>query len=286
MADLSSLLLLADDASDKVGDFTKSFLIFLALGGGLIPATISANKSMVNTLFGKNREEEDPAELAKIAPGKTFDPTLMETKYRKYVEDSGATGPDLPFSALLFAPERIPVSDIAAVLGRIQDVNSIAKWKDLPSTKMPNVSLDAPMWLPRKAFKVNMRKAKFIGWPKDPQTGEPLGGQALKDAELARVSKKDALISDAALDAVFDTWAWGASIATPDKVEATLKVYQKADANEVSLNDFIGAAIRGRSATGFAALFFVVIQYVAFGALFVGPTLRYLFDIDIGFGLP
>lgn len=101
-----------------------------------------------------------------------------------------------------------------------------------------------------------------------------MGGQALKDAELARVSKKDALISDAALDAVFDTWAWGASIATPDKVARTLVGYKKADGS-VDLGGFIGSAIGGRSATLFAALTFVVIQIVAYGTLFVVPAVRF-----------
>ena len=67
----------------------------------------------------------------------------------------------MPFSSLLFAAEKIPLVDIIAILGRIDGVNSIADWKNLPSTKMPNVSpTDPPQWLPRKAFKVNIRKAK------------------------------------------------------------------------------------------------------------------------------
>jgi len=71
------------------------------------------------------------------------------------------SGPELPFSSLLFAAEKIPLVDIIAILGRIDGVNSIADWKNLPSTKMPNVSTtDPPKWLPRKAFKVNIRKAK------------------------------------------------------------------------------------------------------------------------------
>ncbi len=70
-------------------------------------------------------------------------------------------GPELPFSSLLFAAEKIPLLDIIAILGRIDGVNSIADWKNLPSTKLPNVSIkDPPQWLPRKAFKVNIRKAK------------------------------------------------------------------------------------------------------------------------------
>ena len=52
-----------------------------------------------------------------------------------------------------------------------------------------------------------MRKAKWIGWPVDPKTGEPIGGEELKKAEEKRISQKGALIGDAALDAVWDTWA-------------------------------------------------------------------------------
>lgn len=72
-----------------------------------------------------------------------------------------STGPPLPFSSLLFAAEKIPLVDVVAILGRIDDVDSIADWKNLPSTKLPNVSKsDPPQWLPRRAFKVNVRKAK------------------------------------------------------------------------------------------------------------------------------
>jgi hypothetical protein len=276
----TSDLILADK---DYGEVAKTVLIVLTLGGGLIPATISANQAMMKTLSGKKEgdTEEDPAN---IKPGESFDPTLTETKYRQFVEDSGATGPDLPFSSLLFAAERITLADIVAVLGRIQDVNAVADWKNLPSTTMRKVSLkDPPMWLPRKAFKVNVRKAKFLGWPTDPKTGLPVGGENLKEAELARISRSEAVIGDAALDAVFDSWAWGASIATPDKVGNTLKIF-KPSASEVDLGAFIGAAVRGRSATGIAALSFVVIQLVAYGTLFVGPGLKFFFDIDIGLG--
>ena len=102
----------------------------------------------------------------------------------------------------------------------------------------------------------------------------------MKASELSRVSKQGALISDAALDAVFDSWAWGASFATPDKVEKTLRLY-KPSSDQLDLGAFVGAAIRGRSATGFAALTFVVIQVVAYTSIFIAPTLKYLFDIDI-----
>jgi hypothetical protein len=270
-------------ADKDYGEAVKTVAITLTLGGGLIPALIGANKAMVKTLAGKKDAEEEEAPK-NIKPGESFVPTLMETKYRRYVEDSGATGPELPFASVLFASERVPLADIVAILGRIGDVNTLADWRNLPSTKMPNVSLTAPpMWLPRRAFKVNVRKANFLGWPNDPKTGLPVGGQELKAAEMARISKKDALIGDSALDAVFDSWAWGASVATPDKVGNTLNIF-KPNPSEVDLGAFVSAAIRGRSTTGLAALTFIVIQLVVFGALFVGPALRMFFDIDIGFG--
>ena len=65
---------------------------------------------------------------------------------------------------------------------------------------------------------------------------EPVGGAELEKAEKSRISKKNAEIGDAALDAAFDTWAWGASIATPDKVEATLAQYR--NGNSFDLNEF------------------------------------------------
>jgi hypothetical protein len=185
---------------------------------------------------------------------------------------------------LLFAADKIPLADIVAILGRIKDVDTVADWKNLPSAKMRNVSLtDPPMWLPRKAFKVNIRKAKFLGWPTEPKTGNPVGGEELKAAENSRISKQGAAISDAALDAVFDSWAWGASIATPDKVGNTLRII-KPSPTEVDIDNFVGAALRGRSATGISALTFIVIQLTCFGALFVGPGLKMFFDIDIGLG--
>lgn len=124
---------------------------------------------------------------------------------------------------------------------------------------------------------------QFKSWPNDPKTGQPIGGEELKALAEARISKKDALIGDAALDAVFDTWAWGASIATPDKVARTLQLFKKSP-SEIDVAAFVGAAVRGRSATGFAALTFIVIQMTVYGALFVAPALRFLFDIDVGFG--
>ena len=67
------------------------------------------------------------------------------------------------------------------------------------------------------------------------------------------------------------------------EVDTTLKLC-KPSPRELNLGEFVGAAVRGRSATGFAALTFVVIQVVAYGAIFIAPALRYFFDIDIGFG--
>jgi hypothetical protein len=232
MMEATDLFLAAADAVADVvevekdySDMTKTVLISLVLGGGLIPALISANSAMFLSLSGKRDEDEDVEALENVKPGESFDPTLLETKFRKYVADSGASGPDLPFSSLLFAADKIPLADIVAILGRIKDVDTVADWKNLPSAKMRNVSLtDPPMWLPRKAFKVNIRKAKFLGWPTDTKSGEPVGGEELKAAEGSRVSKQGAAISDAALDAVFDSWAWEASIAIPDKVGNTLRI--------------------------------------------------------------
>ena len=279
LMEASSNLMLAAEEKD-MSEFYKSAAIVLVLGGGLIPATIAANIAMFKTMSGKKEKVEE--DVSNVKPGETFDPTIFEQKYRKYVSDSGAGGPNLALSTLLFASEPIKVADIVAILGRIKDVNSICDWNNLPSTQMPNVSMsEPPMWLPRKAFKVYIRKAKWLGWPTDPKSGQPVGGAELQAAEEARIKKNDVQISDAALDAVFDSWAWGASIATPDKVANTLRIYKTPD-NEVDLGAFVGAALRGRSTTGLAALSFVVIQLAAFVPLFIAPTLKYLFDIDLG----
>jgi hypothetical protein len=95
----------------------------------------------------------------------------------------------------------------------------------------------------------------------------------LKRQELKRISKQGALMGDAALDAVFDSWAWGASIATPDKVDNTLKLF-KPSPNELDLDAFVSAAIRGRSQTAIAAVTFVVIQILVYGSLFIRPAIN------------
>lgn len=102
-------------------------------------------------------------------------------------------------------------------------------------------------------------------------------------AEKARISKNNAEIGDAALDAAFDTWAWGASIATPDKVEATLAQYK--NGNSFDLNEFVAAAARGRAVTGLGALTFIVIQVTAYGSLFIAPFFRVFLNLDLGFGM-
>eukprot|EP00546_Thalassionema_frauenfeldii_P006605 CAMPEP_0178910946 /NCGR_PEP_ID=MMETSP0786-20121207/9389_1 /TAXON_ID=186022 /ORGANISM="Thalassionema frauenfeldii, Strain CCMP 1798" /LENGTH=345 /DNA_ID=CAMNT_0020583273 /DNA_START=64 /DNA_END=1101 /DNA_ORIENTATION=- len=269
--------------SDDLVDVLKYVIIVASFGGGLIPAAIAGNKAMFETLAGTRRggEEEVPEDYD---PKTNFDPTMMDTKNRAYVESSGASGPELPGSALLFPNERIPLVDVIAIIGRIQNVDSLADWANLPSTTWERVSTtNPPMWLPRATFKVNMRKAKFQSWPVDPKTGEPVGGEELKRAEEKRISKTGALIGDAALDAVWDTWAWGASVTTPDKVDATLKNYHST-ADTFKLGDFTSAAIRGRSITGLSAVTFIAIQVIVYGALFVAPALRQYANIDIGFG--
>jgi len=159
----------------------------------------------------------------------------------------------------------------------------VAKWSDLPSTKLPNVSIDnPPQWLPRNTFKVNVRAAKWRGWPNDAD-GNTIGGAELKKAEEIRIKKSGAEISDSALDAVFDTWAWGAGVTTPDKVERALSSYIERD-GFFDLGKFQSAAIAGRAVTGIAILFFLLLQVMAFGTLFIGPLLREFFSIDIGFG--
>jgi len=253
----SSDILLSKVSPEDYGDVMKSVVIVLLVGGGLIPAAIVANKSMIGTLSGKRSGGDGRS---------------------NYVADSGASGPALPGQALIFASEKIPLVDIIAIMGRINGYGSIADWKNLPSTKQSaNV-----FWLPRDLYKENVRNLKFLGWPVDPQTGEPIGGAELEKAEKARISKKNPEIGDAALDAVFDSWAWGASIATPDKVEKTLSLYTSG--KSFNVKEFTGAASRGRAVTGLGALSFIVIQVVAYGTLFIAPALRVFFDIDVGFG--
>lgn len=73
------------------GEVFKTAAIVATLGGGLIPATISANSAMFRTLSGK-KDASSEEDIEKKNPGESFDPTIGETKYRRYVEDSGAEG--------------------------------------------------------------------------------------------------------------------------------------------------------------------------------------------------
>ena len=68
---LSSSLLLSEITSQKLADVGKAAVITLLFGGGLIPAAIDANKSLIGTLRGKRRGGEE---------GSTAE----------YIEDSGA----------------------------------------------------------------------------------------------------------------------------------------------------------------------------------------------------
>lgn len=272
----SSGVLLSDLSFDRVKEGMKSILIVLFAGGGLIPAAIGANKALMGTLSGARKDQNAGN------PETNLDPTLAEIK--TYIESSGATGPNLPNSGLIFASEDIPVADIIAITGRMSNVDDVADWRNLPSAKLDNLSNpdNPPMWLPRATFKANIRKAKFKGWPEDPNTGVPVGGAELKKAEEARIKRNGVVIGDAALDAVFDTWAWGAGIATPEKVDAQLNDWRVG--GTLDLGKLTNAAIRGRATTGFAAFSFVFIQVIAYGTLFIAPALRFFFDIDIGFG--
>eukprot|EP00535_Pseudo-nitzschia_heimii_P006106 CAMPEP_0197185198 /NCGR_PEP_ID=MMETSP1423-20130617/11413_1 /TAXON_ID=476441 /ORGANISM="Pseudo-nitzschia heimii, Strain UNC1101" /LENGTH=304 /DNA_ID=CAMNT_0042636199 /DNA_START=147 /DNA_END=1061 /DNA_ORIENTATION=+ len=283
-----------EEVVPDTGKILQSGLIALTLGGGLIPALLSANTAMFKALSGRKGyipEGEEPGPevetFENYDPNNTFDPTMGDAKnikYREYVIDSGATGPELPSKQFLFAADAIPIADIVAVLGRIEDKDSLANWRALPSATRGAVTpgQDPPMWLPRKAFKVQIRKNRFLGWPNDPKTGLPVGGEDLKRTEEKRIAKKDALIGDAALDAVFDSWAGGASVATPDKVESTLrKIKPIPGTNEVDLNAFVGAAIQGRANTAFASLTFIVIQIFSIGSLFINPLIKSLTGVDV-----
>ena len=119
------------------GVLIKGVLFVFTVTGGMIPAAISANKAMFKAMSGrKDAAVGDESDMEKSS----IDPTILEAKYRSYVTDSGAAGPELPFSSLLFASDPIPIADVVAVLGRIQTVDTLADWKNLPSTRLPKVS--------------------------------------------------------------------------------------------------------------------------------------------------
>jgi hypothetical protein len=115
-------------ADDDYGEAVKTIVIALTFGGGLIPAFIGAsNKAMVKTLAGKRdaEEDEDPKNIRR---GESFDRTLMETKYRRYAVDSGATGldwtePDLCLRAVCIRTHP-PCRYCWHPMGRIGDVTT------------------------------------------------------------------------------------------------------------------------------------------------------------------
>lgn len=217
-------------------------------------------------------------------PKSSLDPTLLEKKYRVFVDTTDVPGPTVAGSALMFQNGPVKLVDVVATMGRITDLNAVADWRNLPSAKADNLlnRSSPPMWLPRAAFKVNMRKAPFKGWPVD-KNGVPIGGEDLKKQEERRISQQGYMISDAALDAVWDTWSGGSGIATPDKVGGALDAYRP-DEKTFDVGTFSRSAILGKSVTFLAALTFIAIQVLAFGSLFFGPFLRTFLDIDIGFG--
>jgi hypothetical protein len=239
-------------------------------------ATITGRKGEKDLEDSKNyqgRREEYKDRLS-------LDPTKSSTVY---IPTTASSGPTLPCSPLLFSSP-VYLSDVVSIVGRIENVDSLADWRNLPSTKVPDLATpdNPPMWLPRSTFKTNIRSAKFKSWPVD-SNGTPIGGDELRGTELPRVKSSGADIPDAALDAVFDTWAWGASVATPDKVGNCLGRWRP-DKDTFDLDAFQRDAVAGRAVTGLAIVAFIVIQVSAYGVLFVAPFLREFFNLDIGFG--
>ena len=205
------------------------------------------------------------------------------TNAADYVESSGATGKTLPGSGLLFAPEPIPLSDcrhcgtdgwrcgIGGRLGQPAQHEAAQRQPDQPAHVAAQGNLQG-----------QHPQGQVPGMAGGRQ-GKTVGGEELRAAEEARISKSGALIGDAALDAVFDTWAWGANIATPDKVGTQLRSWRP-DGQSFNQLGFTTAAVSGRALVGIAALSFVVIQVVAYGTLFIAPALRVFANVDIGFG--
>jgi hypothetical protein len=179
-------------ADDNYGEASKTIVIALTLGGGLIQALIgigASNKAMVKTLAGKRDAEEDD-DPKNIRCGKSFDPTLMETKYCPYPEDLGTIGLDWTFLCLCaVCIQTHPLADIVGILwaascqycwhpmGRIGEVTTpLANWWNLPLTEMPSASLMEPPMLP---------SLQSLQRPNDPKMGLPIGGKELKAAEIA-----------------------------------------------------------------------------------------------------
>ncbi|GMH52379.1 hypothetical protein TrST_g6586 [Triparma strigata] len=271
-------------AIEKLPSMSKNIVIVLAFGGGLIPAAIAANKSMLSLVLGK-KNQKDMADSKRTIEGgsesrttaglKSLDPKFSEIRYI----ESTSPGPDLTTSPLLFQGP-LKLLDIISIISRIEKTDDLADWKNLPSTKVSDLATpdNPPMWLPRSLFKTNIRSKKFKKWP-ETSSGIPLGGVELQKEYSSKMNSLP--IPDNALDVVFDTWAWGASIATPDKVERELGKWRR---EGFDLKEFEASAVKGRSVTGLAIVSFIVIQVAAYGVLFVAPFLREFCNIDIGFG--
>ena len=196
-----------------------------SLIAGLIPAAIAANKSMLSLVLGK-KNQKDMADSKRTIEGgsesrttaglKSLDPKFSEIRYI----ESTSPGPDN------YKIKYIENLNIISIISRIEKTDDLADWKNLPSTKVSDLATpdNPPMWLPRSLFKTNIRSRKFKKWPETSE-GIPLGGVELQKAYSSKMSSLP--IPDNALDVVFDTWAWGASIATPDKVERELGKWRR-----------------------------------------------------------
>jgi hypothetical protein len=125
-------------ADKDYGEAVKTVVIALTLGGGLIPALIGANKAMVKILAGEkdSEKEEDPKN---IKPGESFDPSyIYGNKVSQIYRGLGRYWTELSLCLRAVCIRTHPLADIVAILGRIGDVNTLADWRKLPSTKMPN----------------------------------------------------------------------------------------------------------------------------------------------------
>ena len=252
MLDPTHLFLASYDTPlpDKLKEASKILVIFAAFGGGLIPACIAVNRSIIATLSGGKIRELIDEQNNVISEGGTQDKTLdvvSSIKGQQFVETQTTGEKIFPFTDAR-------VSDVETILKIIQDVDSFAKWKDLPSTKVPNlVNPDSPpMWLPRATFKANMRK---------------------------KLGKK-VTSPDSALDAVFDSVTGGAGVMTFDKASSWIK-----NTDSGSFSAFKLQFLLSKSSTMVAIITFVTLQVTAFGVLFIAPFLREFLNVDVGWGV-
>ncbi|CAN0159213.1 unnamed protein product [Pylaiella littoralis] len=168
---------------------------------------------------------------------------------------------------LLLYKDPVKLLDVINIVGRFQTFDEVQNKK-----KGGNMS----DYLFRPAFKENLRKSKFKGWPKGPD-GEP----ALKDAfggDVKAVTRGMAKreLSESAMDAVFDSFVGSplSIVADRFKVDNQLENWRKD--GTFNIKGFEQGLLVGRLLFLFTAVSLIALLLAGYGVFFIQPlVIRY-----------